>query len=93
MLSLDTKFDTLAGVLHLLTGKIRPLIQAQITLPVRVKQNQLQHLNNLLGKLEDAISIKVKHFLLVCSALFLFRALLDPRAAQTWKTGSHHRRN
>jgi hypothetical protein len=51
-------FDTLAGVLHLLTGKIRPLIQAQITLPPRVKQNQLQHLNNLLAKLEEAISIK-----------------------------------
>jgi uncharacterized membrane protein YccC len=55
-------FDTLAGVLHLLTGKIRPLIQAQITLPPRVKQNQLQHLNNLLAKLEEAISIKVSLF-------------------------------
>ena len=49
-------------MLHLLTGKIRPLIQAQITLPLRVKQNRLQHLNNLLAKLEEAISIKVRLF-------------------------------
>ena len=50
-------------MLHLLTGKIRPLIQAQITLPLKVKQNQLQHLNNLLAKLEEAISVKVRLFI------------------------------
>lgn len=50
--------DTLQGALHIISQKIRPLIQDQNTVPIRVKRNQLKQLDNVMIRLEKAVSEK-----------------------------------
>ena len=44
--------------MHIITQKIRPLIQDQNTVPIRVKRNQLKQLDNVMNRLERAVSEK-----------------------------------
>ena len=54
----STLVDTLQGALHIISQKIRPLIQDQNTVPIRVKRNQLKQLDNVMIRLEKAVSEK-----------------------------------
>merc|ERR1712050_214139 len=76
-----TTVDTLQGALHIITKKIRPLIQGQNTVPIRVKRNQLKQLDNVMLKLEKAVSEKGPNGEKSCSDM------------QTWELPSEKLRN
>jgi len=61
--------DTLQGALHIITEKIRPLIQDQNTVPIRVKRNQLKQLDNVMFRLEKAVSEKGPNGAKSCSEM------------------------
>merc|ERR1712050_211986 len=73
--------DTLQGALHIITKKIRPLIQEQNTVPIRVKRNQLKQLDNVMLKLEKAVSEKGPNGEKSCSDM------------ETWEPPSEKLRN
>jgi len=88
--------DTLQGALHIITRKIRPLIQAQNTVPIRVKRNQLRQLDNVMGKLEAAVSEKGPNGEKSCSDMTTWEPpsdklramLLEEHELETWLSKS-----